>query len=1454
MHPSSPNVSVGARRTPRILFELLAFLALVVATAFSLRPLQRDLFVRMTELRDRALERADAALGRRIEYRSLGPSVFGNLDLRGVSIFRPDGTIQATVSRVRIGYSLFALLGGKGLGAVSGIRLDRPDVRLDAALDADLIRRFSPAGPSGRRGLELPGGLVRVREGSFSWAEGSSTLGLTSLSIDLSHSGGGRYEAKVRSDAEAKGGGKFSPFGVLNASAALTARTDDAFRSASATVFVSVLSGDRGSMRPQTVSVDYSGGNVEIRKIRDRSPFDLSARYSQSDRAWSADLKMDGAGPRNLLFFRGPWKKYDAWNAATATGEVSAVLAADGRLSYRFDIQAGLPDGLPVPSGRILARGRGDAGSVDLERAVFSSERGNLEFVGRVGFSPASGGGRLSILGWNLGGDAKLNAEMAVETEGNAATFFADKFSIGDLELSAVDASLVFTADSVDFSASALRFVETGEFGAARIGRFSAEGTVSAGRRLADFSLSLDSFPLRDAAEAVIPFLPESAASKVGGALGPLGNLTVTTEVFVTSDFKELSFSAPQVVAAWGGGIDAFLVASASGTAGSLSLEDISFVWKGGTVGGSLSLDFSDPDDIPFRAKVAYRETEYGFDGVVLEGRSLSLRGDYGLAVNLNRSEDMGFSGSVSAEALPLPIGDFRLSATVEASFRWLGVRAWNAEIARLELENVGGELERPLRIGLSGTADQGGLKAKSLSVDDGLGALSGDARLSWGSSFSSPKGEVSLSDGVGTETYRLEGGWEEGTADFRILFSRARLGRLPAEALAAGVATGELRGHWSGPQSFELGWRIAESAAIVRGTELGASFSGALDQDSLLIENARVTYAGFLVEVPRLSVDRLASSAEAVVRARGALSGRDTEIAADLGLSFSPIARWSDFSVALEALTASVRVSKARIGTLSAEGPFALALGKTKDEIYANGGPGDAFHLRTAAGGAFYASLASPSPVRGTVVGSIQGGLIDAGANDLYIDFPALWKLLQVKSIEFSGGIATGSIRVTGPIGDPAFSGRARASGFRLHVPEWVEGELGPVATDIVFDGNQFAFGPAPITGKANAGTVTGRFYLDRWIPSRFRMDIAIPRTSPLPAIVNVSGIAAKGSASGALSLSREDETLAVSGKLALESTTITFQSRGDSAEAAPAAVPVKVALELTTGRKVEFVWPTTDFPIVRAYADSGDTLKVAFDGLSGRFSLAGDVALRGGEVFYFQRSFYLRQGSMVFNENEVRFDPKLSLRAEIRDRNEAGPITIALVVDESPLSAFVPRLEADPPLSQIDILAMLGQNLVGIDAATGEARLQEALLSASSDVLAQFNVIRVFERNVRDVLNLDMFSVRTQVLQNAVLEASGLRSQPVDRIGGLGNYFDNTTVYMGKFVGSDLFLQAMLSLQMDESKVANAFGGLTLEPDIGLEMKTPLFLLRWSFLPLHPENLFIDDHSFTLSWRWSF
>jgi hypothetical protein len=282
-----------------------------------------------------------------------------------------------------------------------------------------------------------------------------------------------------------------------------------------------------------------------------------------------------------------------------------------------------------------------------------------------------------------------------------------------------------------------------------------------------------------------------------------------------------------------------------------------------------------------------------------------------------------------------------------------------------------------------------------------------------------------------------------------------------------------------------------------------------------------------------------------------------------------------------------------------------------------------------------------------------------------------------------------------------------------------------------------------------------------------------------------------------------------------------------------------------------VEFVWPSEELPVIQAYAGMGDTIAITSDSSTGRFAVTGDVSLRSGEVFYFQRSFYIREGRLSLSENEVKFDPLLSARAEIRDRSEEGPVTIAMIIDNAPLSSFTPRFESNPPLSQMEIISLLGQNLTGT---AGNESSGGMLALSTTDLLIQSRVIRRFEREVRNFLNLDMFSIRTQLLQNAVMQITGMQKQPVDNRSQFGNYFDNTTIFFGKYIGADMFLQTMLSLRYDPAKADGTAGGLKIEPDISIEWRGPLFNIQWNLVPQHPENLFINDLSFTLNWRWSF
>jgi translocation and assembly module TamB len=322
-------------------------------------------------------------------------------------------------------------------------------------------------------------------------------------------------------------------------------------------------------------------------------------------------------------------------------------------------------------------------------------------------------------------------------------------------------------------------------------------------------------------------------------------------------------------------------------------------------------------------------------------------------------------------------------------------------------------------------------------------------------------------------------------------------------------------------------------------------------------------------------------------------------------------------------------------------------------------------------------------------------------------------------------------------------------------------------------------------------------------------------------------------------------DRRTEVTGAVAMQEARITL---GDWVDAPFVAEdpPTFVSITATTGKRVEFFWPSETFPVVRTTAAPGGKLVVTYRGDTGAYTVTGGAEVHGGEIFFFDRSFVLKQGSITFQEDQRSFDPRITARAEIREWDPAigEEVKIWLDVDDT-LNRFSPRFSSDPALPEPDIFALLGAPFTRQVA--GQGLLSSAVM-LSSDFISRFGLLRPFEQRVRELLGLDMFSVRTQVIQNIVAEK-------VLGYEGL-NPLDNTSLSLGKYLGDDLFLEMLVRLEAPRgpSGLLLPGHGLTSEFELNLEWDTPFFLLEWSFLPRNPDALFLTDNSLALKWRYTY
>jgi hypothetical protein len=446
----------------------------------------------------------------------------------------------------------------------------------------------------------------------------------------------------------------------------------------------------------------------------------------------------------------------------------------------------------------------------------------------------------------------------------------------------------------------------------------------------------------------------------------------------------------------------------------------------------------------------------------------------------------------------------------------------------------------------------------------------------------------------------------------------------------------------------------------------------------------------------------------------------------------FKRVDSWLNIAQVLDSFEGALNITQLRFDTRETSEPFDFVFFREKDLLSLTGGPNDMIRFRISDTGDFYAGFSNPSPIRGSVIGSITRDTSDAQAQDIYVDFPALWSFIPTNGkIVMVGGYATASIQIRGSLGDPEFFGVAYGQSVRLRIPQFLEEDIRPVPMIVTIEGNEMTFGPLPATVGNGRGMVTGWFRIDRWIPNIFSIDIAVPQETPVPFKFDLKGVLAQGIAAGNMNVAMEDHILNITGDLAPEETEISL----DAVELARAQqedlfgdliIPVVVDIGITTGKKVEFLWPTRDFPVLRTYADMGVRAQIAaLPEAAGRWHLM-DYCDTMGEAYAAADAVVARSGATTLAEIGALGKPGLLVpyphaaadeqTANARNLVDAGA---ALMVADADLDgpAFTEKLErliTDGPLREAMHAACRAQG--GAQARVDMARLVIGMVSDRS------------------------------------------------------------------------------------------------------------------------------------------
>jgi hypothetical protein len=1512
----------AASKNSPITLLTIFFCAALAAGAVSLfKPAETRLHTTLAGFRNDLIGVAEQALNRKISYGSMKTTLFNLLDIRNVTIDAKSAAQEGeslsllSISRIRVSWSLMDILtllmqnkAGSIGKSIHVVRIDKPVVTIDLEKDADIVKLLTgqEGAPLALKDILNENVAILINNGTLHTAlksgagetSGSEIGDFTFDASDL-HIDARIKNNRVFFDGSCNAAATSSKIDeLLNRPLPVSLALDIAgsssldFTDIDAGFTLASFSTPLFDIAPLRFNVRRDHAALTLTSANERFPFDVSFEGDLAAGAVSATLLAENFSPQNLVFLNGELQPYQKWLDMTLSGSVSFTAESGGAIWYAGRLSGGVPDYVPVGRASFVIDGAGDNNSIWLDRLSVQTKRGAFGFGGKIGFSPFAPNGTLVVSGFTLSKTADVYARLNITTRGGTARLSGDSIELGSVSLISPAASIYMEDKRLQWSLSADKVTNRNRPESAweedekadgfaehdRMDideayeiprkRILAEGAYDYSPQNLDVSLAINDVAAADIVEMASPFIALPDLSDQAADIAH--ELRITTEIFITTDFTRFLYNAPDINLRCRN-VQARL--SLAGTERSVEMNKGHVDWGTGSLDGLLYADFLNMNAISFGTTVSYKNISYSVEGVVRDGNTIRVQGSYGL----NASVDVGgraFTGFIEASDVPVPIGMAVSYVSVNSTFQFDSLDSWIVNILSLNLSNIATPASPSSTIRLSGTVDQDHADLPMIFFDDGL-ALTGNASLLWSGDFSDISGVIAVQNENGDEQYYVELscenvlGKDEENPKYAVWLTGngMRLAHFFEEDYKA-VVSGSASIDWESIDAFSANVTIDSLDAVVSDAEVHLSGAAAADNEKISLSDIRMQYGGLRGEILSFAAD-LESARLPRMQIDGSVVEKIFALDCGIEVEYGRIASWFDIAHVMDAFNGKFFVNNARLDVLQSTEPFEFDFSHKDKLISLFGGPSGMLRFQISDEGDFFADIAAPSPVRGNIAGAIVNGVIDAFASDLYVDLPALWRLLPPqKDIIVAGGFVTASIEIRGPLAAPEFFGQAIGESVALQAPTYLKDPIRPVPITIDITGAEMTFGPIPAAVGQGAGMVSGWFRFDRWVPSTFILDIAAPASTPIPFAFDIMGIVAHGDAAGTLRLAMENNEFKTTGDLTAQDTVVTlnFEELENQPVMEVLDNPAFVTdIVVRSGRKVEFLWPTAEFPIIQASTDLGASLKIENNTSTGSLLLLGDIPLRTGEVFYFERSFYLQEGTLSFNENEIRFDPYISARAEIRDRASNGPVIISLIIDTSPLSSFTTRLESNPALSQVEIFSLLGQNMTGGSSGDSAGAMQNLFLSSSADILSQLWLIRNAERRIRDWLRLDMFSFRAPIAQN-ILSMSFLdlnqgadtdQSDSTQRNNGVGNYFDNTTVFLGKYINSNMFVQGMLSLR-DEA--GQNIEGVTLAFDLGIELKTPLFNMRWNFDPtldrtaLNPKRLFVDNMSFTLTWRKSF
>lgn len=1407
--------------------------------------------------------------GLSVTYKSLSPSILSNLYIRGIDVFDDSGRSVLSIDRARINYRLFKLIKGDFNAGISNVIVDGIVLDLDriiplarrltkstAALNLDFvrIRQSIPASISMRNiTLEYEHDLLSVRIALKNFSV-SNSASKRLLSVQMSAAA----SASVARLAQ-----------TISFRADVTGNITESLDDSQLNFRISDLTNGEVRLNRLTLHATYNDNVIGVRTVQSVNPVSVGADINLGSGDISAQVKADGLNPVLLMSAASRPKELRRLKDFLVTTDSTVNFNyLDSTASYKSDTTLILPPQI-IPDGAELSFAlHGDEERVDLTRFRLSGRRYSASAELSYIFAGMRLSGFFDLPYALLANGSTVSTEVYFDPLSRGFKAFSPQIFLGDRALTALEFSFLPQTDSYDFALDVFDYSHSDD---GMPGQVHIDGSYLSRSNYVQANVSLNSIYLDSMALAAAQLLDDGTAARIRGFEANLSPYLFTGDVYISTDFKSLSYNVPYVLLANTKRDNQALLFALNGTEQNIQLNQFSLVLGSYALEATASVDRNpDSSDYFFDMNLTSGSIPYHLSGSLMQD-IITVSGDYGFDFLLRVNQDKSLDGHLMMENLPAALFGRSFVFTSDMDFSYDDESGPSLRVVRFEAEEAGAIFSVSPRLVVSGNATKYGAQIDSISYTDFYSALEGTADLMLnmnGDVFDSLGVMMNVKNPLSDEGIILDGTISNPDhlaldmeslrnhiyINMQLQMNAFSLNRFVTQQHENNIITGSLFA--SGTLEHPYVALSIQSASIFVTTEL-LRLNGniTLEERDITVSDLNLDYASFSLD----SVNGSASLENMSLNAGGemvfTLMDYYVRLPVTLEIGNSIIPENGFFPDAFSARLVSHDITgnlfkkkfPIELSVLYADRRFSIF---SSDNIGLSG----SYSLD----GILEMNLDNRSFAQAKMDGFVQKDTANIELYDVMIDMRRLNDYLALDNlIIFDKGTFSGTAIVTGSFSDPDLNGFFMFDAPEIRLPSVTQQRLSARSLVMNIENNEIDI-PATIirTRKGHQVEIDFAIFLNKWSFEHLEGSVRTPKKEFFPVSLVTPFARVEGDISTDLHLYYEQPNLEVTGNVFGENMTISSGLSSvssiafgpqQSAESEGTGLLITTDLELVLGTHASVNFD----PILRCVFVPNTSMRIRINQYADEYIVDGNLLLKSGDIAYLNRSFYIKSGNIKFNPSDIS-DPQITINAETRERDERGQtVKIVMDVDNQYLSELSPRFSSVPAKSENEIRALLGQ------IAVADSTSATNFLFAASDYAIQSTVVRQFENKLRDLLKFDIFSLRTNVLQNTLnMGVSGtLGTENVS----IGNFLDNSTVYIGKYLANSLYVDAMLHVSFEDGYAndINSAGALLFQPEFGMELESPFANIRVNLAPdinALLQNQFVPSPSLTLSWKFAF